>query len=131
MVTGFSPSHRVPPAVGGLVALLIPSILVGIALGVGFGIHDDLATAFLATLLVGLAAPTAWLFAIDFIHASALTILVIGVLSSFPLWYLAGAFLADRSSSWSSFLNRYSALVVLYVAVIFGLITVADSLVSG
>lgn len=131
MVIGFSPSRRVPPPLGGLVALLIPSVLVGIALSVGFGIHEDLATAFLATLLVGLAAPTAWLFAIEFIHASPLTILVVGVFTSFPLWYTVGAFLADRSSSWSSFLNRYSALVVMYVAVIFGLITIADSLMSG
>lgn len=131
MVTGFSPSRRVPPVAGGLLALLIPSVLIAIALSVGFGFHDDLATAFLATLLVGLAAPTAWLFAIDFIHASALTILVLGVLSSFPLWYMLGAFLADRSSSWRSFLNRYSAFLVLYVAVIFGLITIADSLMNG
>lgn len=128
---GYPTSRRVPPLVGGLVALLIPGLLIAIAVRVGFGIHDDVATAFLATLLVGLAAPIAWLFAIDFIDASPLTVLVIGTVSSFPLWYLLGAALANRSSSVANFANRYTAFIGMYLAAVFAIIAIADAIANA
>lgn len=113
------PRNIVAPALGGAAALVYPTILVGMALDVGFrhgGGATEIATSYLGALLFLTAAPLAWIFAIDFIEVSRFTVIAIGVLSSFPLWWLAGSRLADGASSWLVWLRRYATLAVVWTA---------------
>ncbi len=107
---------RVP---GGLAGLVYPIFLVTVAIQTGFR-HDgeltDLAASFLAALLLLIAVPTAWLFSFDFIVAGRFTIIFVGALTSFPLWYLAGRALASGSGRWSEWIRRYVALCIAWTA---------------
>jgi hypothetical protein len=120
--------RRVP---GGLVALSVPIILAAVALGVDFdaaGGEQGLATAVLGTILFLMAAPTTWIFAIDFIEAGRVTVVLIGLITSLPLWYLAGVRLAVASEHWGQFLLRYATLCVLVAVGTVGIIEVFGSL---
>ena len=76
------------------------------------------------------AAPTAWILAIDFIEAERFTILLFGAATSLPLWAIVGNLLAAISSSWRQWMVRYVAVcavwTTLYVVVI-GAIASANS----
>ena len=64
-----------PRWVGGILGLLYPVILAAGALSVGFdrvGDMADLAASVLAVGLFLIAAPTAWLFTVEFIEAGRL-----------------------------------------------------------
>ena len=95
---------------GGLAGLTYPAILVLMALGVGFrrgGDMNDLAASFLSALLFLIACPTSWVFAFDFIEVTRFTVLAVGVLTSFPLWYAVSAALAERADFWGEWLRWY------------------------
>ena len=109
----------------GVLALTFPLILIGLALGVGFrqgGGVAEFGASFAAALMFLVAAPTAWVFAIDFIEAERFTVMLVGALTSLPLWALAGIGLARFSESWRRWAIRYFAMcatwVALYVIVI-------------
>lgn len=109
----------------GVLALTFPLLLIGLSLGVGFrqaGGVAEFGASFAAALMFLVAAPTAWVFAIDFIEAERFTVMLVGSLTSLPLWALAGAGLARFSDSWKRWTVRYFALcatwVALYVVVI-------------
>ena len=102
-------------SVGGITALAYPLFLVAMALGTGFrrgGDYADLAASFLAALLFLVAAPTAWIFSFDFVDPDRFTIVFVGALTSFPLWYMAGSILAARVEHWSTWLRRYALVCV-------------------
>ena len=104
---------------GGLAGLVYPIFLVTVAIQTGFrhaGELNDLAASFLAALMLLVAEPTAWLFSFDFIEAGRFTIIFVGALTSFTLWYLAGSALADRSDRWSQWIRRYVALCIAWTA---------------
>ncbi len=106
--------RRVP---GGIAGLTFPAVLVIVALGVDFraiGDESDIATAVLATVLFVIAAPTAWIFAIDFIEAGRFTIVFASVITSFPLWYLLGAKLAQSVTRWPDWIAAYLKICVLW-----------------
>jgi hypothetical protein len=106
--------RRVP---AGLAALIYPTALVVAALGVDFravGDGSDIATAVLATFMFVVAAPTAWIFAIDFIEAGRFTVVLVGVITSFPIWYLLGTKLARAASHWGEWVGAYLKLCVLW-----------------
>lgn len=113
---------------GGLAGLTYPVFLVVIALGVGFrrgGDMGDLAASFLSALLFLVACPTAWVFAFDFIEVTRFTVIGVGVLTSFPLWYALSAALAERADFWGEWLRWYvtacliwTVLTILLMAVI-------------
>ena len=106
--------RRIP---GGIAGLTFPTVLVVVALGVDFrsvGDGSDIATAVLATLLFVIAAPTAWIFAIDFIEAGRFTVVLASVITSFPLWYLVGAKLADAVVRWPDWIAAYAKICVLW-----------------
>lgn len=107
-----------PRVWGGLLALGYPFVLAALAVNQGFGTTgvSGMATAFLAAVLLLLATPTAWVFVFDFIEVSPFTTVSIGLLTSLPLWYLAGAALADGASSWTQWLRRYGAVCALWTA---------------
>ena len=102
---------------GGLAGLTYPVILVVIALGVGFrrgGDMSDLAASFLGALLFLVACPTAWVFAFDFIEVTRFTVIAVGVLTSFPLWYAVSATLAERADFWGEWLRWYATTCAMW-----------------
>ncbi len=87
------------------------------ALGVEFTTSGGLrgfGTAYLGALMFVIAAPTAWLFAIDFIEAGRFTVIAFGVATSFPFWFLIGMGLASVSRHWVSWAGRYLAIAATW-----------------
>lgn len=121
----FTPRVGIHRRFAGLFSLSYPLILMAVGLSVGFrGTTDasDLATAILGAILFLVAAPTSWVFAIEFIEASRLTVITVGALTSLPLWFLLGVRLAMRSDNWPTFLKRYAIFCGLWTITVFILI---------
>ena len=119
MATGdvsFAPRQsRVGRGWGGLFALSYPTLLVVMAVAVGFrkgGDGGDFAASFVASVLFLIAAPTAWIFSFDFIDVTRMTVITLGVITSFPLWYLLGAALGERAPNVGVWLRRYLTICV-------------------
>jgi hypothetical protein len=109
----------VSPLVGGLVGLSYPTILVGAALSVGFrqgGDMGEFAASLAGSILFLVAAPTAWVMSFSFIDVTRFTILVFGVVTSFPLWFLVGSGLARGASTWASWGLRYVVASISWTA---------------
>lgn len=118
--------------IGGALALLYPLVLMGVGVSVGFrGTAEvtDVATAVLGAIVFLVAAPTTWVFAIDFIEASRLTVLGIGALTSLPLWYLLGARMARGSDGWQSWLRRYAIFCGLWTVLMLVLLVLIAAIV--
>ena len=102
---------------GGIAALSFPTLLVVVALGADFravGDESDIATALLATVLFVVAAPTAWIFAIDFIEAGRFTVVFSSIITSFPIWYLLGSKLAQVATGWPAWIASYLKICILW-----------------
>ncbi len=127
VLTGPRQGHAVPPRLGGIAALVVPVALVLVAIDVGFTSTDDVAGGFLASLAFLLAAPTAWIFSIRFIEAGRLIIVMFGLLTSLPLWYLLGRWLAARSASWTAFAGRYLSSLVVWITFNFLVLAIVDA----
>jgi hypothetical protein len=107
----------VSPVVGGLVAIAYPTVLVIVSLGVGFrrgGDMGEFAATVAATVLFLIAAPTAWVLSFSFIDVTRFTVLVFGVATSAPLWYLLGVALGRRSNDWLVWFRRYGIACVAW-----------------
>ncbi len=131
MVNGdvsFAPRRRaVRRGWGGAAGLVYPTLLVVLGLSVGFlqaGGPTELAASFLGALLFLTAAPTAWIFAFSFIEVTRFTVIAVGVLTSFPLWYLTSAGIADRSQSWGLWLRRYTTFAALWTVASLGIFAI-------
>jgi hypothetical protein len=112
---------------GGSLALLYPVALMGVGMSVGFrGTPEpgELATAVLGAILFVIAAPTTWVFAIDFIEASRLTVVSVGALTSLPLWYLLGSRMASTTDHWILWLRRYLIFCGLWTVLMMVLMVV-------
>ena len=123
----FTPRSGVNRRGGGIGALVYPLALMGLGLSVGFRGSGDVtgfATAVLGTILFLVAAPTTWVFAIDFIEASRLTVISLGAVTSLPLWYLLGSRLALRAENWLTWLKRYVIFCGLWMVLVLVLIMV-------
>ncbi len=120
VATGIDFSARrggLPRWVGGLLAFAYPLVLAAGALSVGFdrvGDMADLAASVLAVGLFLIAAPTAWVFTVEFIEAGRLLIVTSALVTSLPLWFLAGSRLAYFSTSWAVFLRRYVVFCLVW-----------------
>ena len=102
--------------------LLYPLVLMGFALSVGFRGSGDvtgLATAILGAILFLVAAPTTWVFAIDFIEASRFTVITVGAFTSLPLWYLLGSRLASGAENGLTWLKRYTIFCGVWTVLTF------------
>jgi hypothetical protein len=129
----FSPRTGLHRAGAGVLALTYPLTLIALTIGVGFrqgGGAAEFGASFAASVMFLVAAPTAWILAIDFIEAERFTILLFGAATSLPLWAIVGNLLAAISSSWRQWMVRYVAVcavwTTLYVVVI-GAIASANS----
>ena len=130
----FSRRHdSVSPLIGGLAGLLYPTLLVGAALSVGFrrgGDMGDFAASLAASVLFLIAAPTAWIMSFSFIDVTRFTILVFGIVTSFPFWYLLGSGLARGTRSWASWALRYFVVSISWTAFNLLLFAVVASVAS-
>lgn len=101
----------------GLLALSYPIVMMVMALAVGFsdaGDLQDVASGFIAALMVVIALPTTWFLSFDFIEVSRTTVVIFGAVTSLPLWYVLGTALAVRSETWGRWLRRYAAVALLW-----------------
>ena len=83
-----------PRWIGGILAFVYPLALALGTISVGFDRVGDMADPALSVLAVGLfliAAPSAWLFTVEFIEAGRLLIVTSALATSLPLWYLLGS----------------------------------------
>ena len=125
----FAPRRNtVSPIVGGLFGLVYPTILVGAALSVGFrqgGDMGEFAAALAASVMFLVAAPTAWVMSFSFIDVTRFTILVFGVATSFPIWFLLGSGLARGTARWATWTLRYGVVCISWTAfnlLVFGVV---------
>lgn len=130
----FAPRRNtVSPFVGGLVGLLYPTILVGAALSVGFrhgGDMGEFAASLAASILFLVAAPTAWIMSFSFIDVTRFTILVFGIVTSIPIWFLLGSGLARGASTWASWALRYLVVSISWTTFNLFVFAVVASLAS-
>jgi hypothetical protein len=90
------------------------------ALSVGFdrvGDMSDLAASVLAHGLVLIAAPTAWIFTVEFVEAGRLLVVASSLITSLPLWYLLGSRLAHVATGWTLWLRRYTVVCLVWSVV--------------
>ena len=113
--------------------MVYPTILVAAALSVGFrrgGDMGDFAASLAGSVLFLVAAPTAWIMSFSFIDVTRFTILVFGVVTSFPLWFLAGSGLARGASRWATWALRYVVVCISWTAFNLFVFAVVASLAS-
>ena len=130
----FAPRRStVSPVLGGAQGLIYPTIIGVIGLSVGFrqgGDMTDFAASIVGTLLFLIAAPTAWVMAFDFIDVTRFTVILFGIVTSAPLWWLAGVALARSSDTWSIWWRRYLVVSVLWTVGSIVVIAVIASLIG-
>jgi hypothetical protein len=111
---------------GGFFALSYPVALVLVAISVGFrrvGDMGEFAATMAASVLFLVAAPTAWVLSFSFIDVTRFTVLVFGLVTSLPLWFLVGTALTRGVPEWLTWMKRYVVTVVAWTS--FNLLTFA------
>ncbi len=123
----FAPKRQtVSPVLGGAGALVFPALLVGFGLSAGFrsgGDMADFAATIAGTILFLIAAPTAWVLSFPFIDVTRFTVIVFGVATSAPLWWLLGVAIARGSQTWLVWLRRYAMFAFGWL--VFNLLAIA------
>lgn len=117
----------------GLMALSYPIVMVVMALAVGpreAGDLQDVASSFIAALMIVIALPTSWFLSFDFIDVSRTTVVIFGVVTSLPLWYVLGTALAVRSETWGRWLRRYASIALIWTLANLALLAVV-AMVTG
>jgi len=76
----------------------------------------EFAATLAATVLFLIAAPTAWVLSFSFIEVTRFTVLVFGIATSAPLWYVLGVAVARRSGDWLVWFRRYGLTCVAWTA---------------
>ena len=117
----FAPRRgTVLPFLGGVLGLMYPFVLVVAALSVGFrsgGDMGDFAASLAGAVLFLIAAPTAWTLSFPFVDVTRFTVFVFGTVTSVPIWFLVGRFIANRSSEWTRWLSTYGIVCVVWTAI--------------
>lgn len=130
----FAPRRQtVSPVLGGALGLVFPTILGLIGLSVGFrqgGDMGDFAASIAGTVLFLIAAPTAWVLSFDFIDVTRFTVILFGILTSAPLWWLAGVAVARVSDTWLEWTRTYLVAAILWTVSNIIVIAVIASIVG-
>ena len=117
----------------GLIALSYPIVMVVMALAVGprrAGGLQEIASSFIAAVMLVIALPTSWFLSLDFIDVSRTTVVVFGAVTSLPLWYVLGTALAVRSETWGRWLRRYATIALIWTLANLAVLAVAAALTS-
>jgi hypothetical protein len=112
-------------------ALSYPIVMVVMALAVGpreAGDLQDVASSFIAAVMLVIALPTSWFLSFDFIDVSRTTVVIFGAVTSLPLWYLLGTALAVRSETWGRWLRRYVTIALVWTLANLGVLAVVAML---
>ncbi len=116
----FVPRRRsVSPIGGGFLALVYPTALITLSLAVGFrrgGDMGEFAATVVGALLFLVAAPTGWALSFDFIDVTRFTVLVFGIVTSLPIWYVLGVAIARACDTWLMWARRYATVCVAWTA---------------
>jgi hypothetical protein len=130
----FAPRRRtIAPISGGILALTYPAVLVILALSTGFrrgGDMTEFAATLAGTVLFLIAAPTSWVLSFSFIDVTRFTVLLFGIATSAPLWWILGVSIARRSDSLVEWARRYAFVCVGWTAcnlLLFGVIAALAS----
>ena len=118
---------------GGIAAFVYPLLLVATSLGVGFrkaGDLQDFAASFVGSILTVVALPTVWFVSFDFIEVTRMTVLVFGLVTSLPLWYLLGAAIGDRSETWGNWFRTYATICMVWTLANFVALAVISTVVE-
>lgn len=125
--------QNVAPGLGGVLGLMFPFVLVVAALSVGFrsgGDMGDFAASIAGAVLLLIALPTAWVLSFPFIDVTRFTVLVFGIATSAPIWYIVGSVIARRSGMWRTWLRSYGVFCVAWSAVNLVLLGVVAAIVG-
>jgi len=117
----------------GLMALSYPIVMIVMALAAGFreaGDLQDLASSFIAALMLVIALPTTWFLSFDFIEVSRTTVVIFGAVTSLPLWYVLGTALAVRSETWGLWIRRYATVALIWTLGNLALLAAVSALTS-
>ncbi|MCL1599636.1 MAG: hypothetical protein M3094_10665 [Actinomycetia bacterium] len=116
----FAPRRQaISPLLGGFLALSFPVAVVAVAISVGFrraGDVGEFAATMAASILFLVAAPTTWVLSFSFIDVTRFTVLVFGLVTSLPLWFLAGTALTRGAGEWMTWMKRYIVAVVAWTS---------------
>jgi zinc transporter ZupT len=118
----------------GLLALAYPLLMVVMALAVGSrepGNLQDFAASFVAAVMLVIALPTTWFLSFDFIEVSRTTVVVFGLVTSLPLWYVLGTALAVRSENWGRWFRLYVTVAMAWTLGNMLLLAVVGALAGG
>ena len=118
---------------GGSAAFVYPLLLVATSLGVGFrkaGDLQDFAASFVGSILTVVALPTVWFVSFDFIEVTRMAVLVFGLVTSLPLWYLLGAAIGDRSETWGNWSRTYATTCMLWTLANFAALAMISTVVE-
>ncbi len=83
-----------------------------------------------ASVMFLIASPTAWVLSFSFIEVTRFTVLVFGIATSFPIWYLLGTALARAALEWLTWVRRYVVISVSWTALNLLMLAVVASLAS-
>ena len=75
----------------------------------------DFAATIAGTILFLVAAPTAWVLSFPFIDVTRFTVIVFGIVTSAPLWWLLGVALARGSATWLDWIRRYAMFTISWL----------------
>ncbi len=117
----------------GLISLSYPILMMAMALAVGpreAGDLQDVASSFIAALMLVIALPTTWFLSFDFIEVSRTTVVIFGAVTSLPLWYVVGTALAVRSETWTRWLRRYATTALLWTLLNLAVLAVIAALTA-
>lgn len=115
----FAPRRQtISPALGGAFGLIFPTVIGIAALSVGFrdgGDMADFAGSMAAAVLLLIVAPTSWVLAFPFIDVTRFTVLLFGIGTSAPLWWLVGVAIARTSDRWVVWTRRYIVVSIVWM----------------
>ena len=115
-------------------ALSYPVVTVAMALAVGpreAGDLQDVASSFIAALMLVIALPTTWFLSFDFIEVSRTTVVVFGLATSLPVWYILGTALAVRSENWGRWFRIYVTVAMAWTLGNLVILAVAGTLAGA
>jgi len=91
---------------------------------------SDFAATIAGTILFLVAAPTAWVLSFPFIDVTRFTVIVFGIVTSAPLWWLLGVAIARGSETWLIWTRRYGAFAIGWLVLNIVAMAVVAAIVS-
>jgi hypothetical protein len=127
----FTSRRGLPAGQGGFCALMWPVALIltaMVAMGGTAVTVSEPSGPVLGGLLLLISAPTTWLFAL--FRLSPTVAVVLGIVTSLPLWFRLGSGLARSSLTWGQWWRRYALTAIGSMVAILLIVAIAASFTS-